>query len=75
MRRRLNALAVPSPSDTAHQADAADVVIDVVYDGADLDEVARHTGLEVADVIEAHTAPRGGSDSVASHRFRVPDRR
>lgn len=55
MRRRLNALAVPSPPDRAQHA-GADVVIDVVYDGADLDEVARHTGLAVADVIEAHTA-------------------
>jgi KipI family sensor histidine kinase inhibitor len=33
-----------------------DVVIDVVYDGADLPEVARLTGLEPAQVIAAHTA-------------------
>jgi KipI family sensor histidine kinase inhibitor len=33
-----------------------DVVIDVVYDGADLHEVARLTGLEPAQVIAAHTA-------------------
>ena len=32
-----------------------DVVIDVVYDGADLDEVARLTGLTPDDVIAAHT--------------------
>ena len=32
------------------------LVIDVVYDGADLDEVAELTGLTAAQVIEAHTA-------------------
>lgn len=34
----------------------ADVVLDVVYDGADLDEVARLTDLSVDDVVAAHTA-------------------
>ena len=34
---------------------SADVVIDVVYDGADLDEVARLTGLDPAQVVAAHT--------------------
>jgi KipI family sensor histidine kinase inhibitor len=33
-----------------------DVVIDVVYDGPDLAEVAGHTGLSTAQVIDAHTA-------------------
>lgn len=33
----------------------ADVVIDVVYDGADLDEVARLTGLSPHEVVAAHT--------------------
>ncbi len=33
----------------------ADVVIDVVYDGADLDEVAKLTGLSPRDVVAAHT--------------------
>ncbi|OPX08135.1 allophanate hydrolase subunit 1 [Mycobacterium sp. AT1] len=33
-----------------------DVTIDVVYDGADLDEVARLTGLSPDDVVAAHTA-------------------
>ena len=32
-----------------------DVVIDVVYDGADLDEVAKLTGLSTREVIAAHT--------------------
>lgn len=32
-----------------------DVVLDVVYDGADLPEVARLTGLDPAQVIAAHT--------------------
>jgi KipI family sensor histidine kinase inhibitor len=34
----------------------ADVTIDVVYDGADLDEVARLTGLSPDEVVAAHTA-------------------
>jgi len=33
-----------------------DVVIDVVYDGADLTDVAELTGLDVPDIIEAHAA-------------------
>jgi len=32
-----------------------DVVVDVVYDGPDLDEVAEHTGLTRQDVVAAHT--------------------
>lgn len=35
--------------------ETADVVIDVVYDGEDLDEVARLTGLAVDEVVTAHT--------------------
>jgi KipI family sensor histidine kinase inhibitor len=34
----------------------ADVVIDVTYDGEDLDEVARLAGLSPADVVAVHTA-------------------
>lgn len=33
----------------------ADLTIDVVYDGPDLDEVARLTGLSCDDVVAAHT--------------------
>src|SRR6478752_4152776 len=44
-RQRLGKLAVP-----------ADVTIGVVYDGADLDEVARLTGLTAEQVIAAHTS-------------------
>ncbi len=45
------------------------LVIDVVYDGADLAEVAELTGLTRAQVIDAHTAePVDASDSVVSHR-------
>ncbi|MFT4294938.1 MAG: urea amidolyase family protein [Micropruina sp.] len=36
-------------------ADAETVTIDVVYDGADLDEVARLTGLPASEVVAAHT--------------------
>jgi KipI family sensor histidine kinase inhibitor len=54
-RQRLAHLSI---EDTAAQtaADArADVTIDVTYDGDDLDEVARLTGLEWAGVVAAHT--------------------
>ena len=33
----------------------ADVVIDVVYDGADLAEVAAHVGMDTDGVVEAHS--------------------
>lgn len=33
-----------------------DVIIDVIYDGADLDEVARLTGMDTQQVVMAHTA-------------------
>ncbi len=40
---------------TAPADGAADVVIDVVYDGEDLDEVAELTGMTPRDVVAAHT--------------------
>ena len=44
------------PEQSGHTAPAqADVVIDVVYDGADLREVAALTGLSAGEVIGAHT--------------------
>ena len=47
---------IPIPEQSGHTAPAqADVVIDVVYDGADLSEVAELTGLSTGEVIEAHT--------------------
>ena len=53
----------PPPQDAGHRRArplrrdrSADVVIDVVYDGPDLAEVADHTGLTTAQVIDAHTA-------------------
>lgn len=52
-RRRLRQLR-PDPVPTG--TDRPDVVIDVVYDGPDLAEVAEHTGLSIAQVIDAHTA-------------------
>ena len=55
-RQRLRKLRVtPEPIPAASADRSADVVIDVVYDGADLTEVARHTGLTTAQVINAHT--------------------
>ena len=46
------------PERTAVRADpaAADVTIDVVYDGDDLDEVSRLTGLSADQIVAAHTA-------------------
>jgi KipI family sensor histidine kinase inhibitor len=53
-RQRLHKLYV-EPGDTMEPPPVADVVIDVVYDGADLEEVAATAGLDVAGVIAAHT--------------------
>ncbi|MGE2713013.1 5-oxoprolinase subunit B family protein [Mycolicibacterium litorale] len=57
-RQRLAALRLDRGAleDSASPADRTpDVVIDVVYDGADLAEVARLTGLEPDQVVAAHT--------------------
>jgi KipI family sensor histidine kinase inhibitor len=45
-----------SPAGPDELAAGATVEIPVTYDGVDLDEVARLTGLATAEVIEAHTA-------------------
>jgi KipI family sensor histidine kinase inhibitor len=47
-------VSVPIPRVTPLDTDA-DVVIDVVYDGPDLGEVSGHLGMDIADVIAAHT--------------------
>jgi KipI family sensor histidine kinase inhibitor len=53
IRARLAELVTgPSADDTG----TAEVVIDVVYDGADLGEVADRLGMTPAGVVEAHTA-------------------
>ncbi|OBH06762.1 MULTISPECIES: allophanate hydrolase subunit 1 [unclassified Mycobacterium] len=54
-RRRLRRMRVAARADAA-PVRGADVVIDVVYDGPDLGEVAEATGLTVAQVIDAHTS-------------------
>jgi KipI family sensor histidine kinase inhibitor len=46
---------VTAPSDGTEGRADIDIEIDVVYDGADLDEVARLTGLSTDQVIAAHT--------------------
>ena len=57
IRQRLRKLRVDMDEAEAAPADRSpDVVIDVVYDGPDLAEVAAHTGLTTAQVIDAHTA-------------------
>ncbi len=55
-RQRLARLRIESAQRGDARDAGVDVVIDVVYDGADLAEVARHTGLAVAAVVDAHTA-------------------
>jgi len=54
-RQRLSKLAVAASTDAATTEGRADVQIDVVYDGPDLDEVARLTGLTAEQVVAAHT--------------------
>jgi KipI family sensor histidine kinase inhibitor len=54
VRRRLRTLRVDAG--TVATAPVEPMVIDVVYDGADLAEVADRTGLTTAQVINAHTA-------------------
>lgn len=55
IRQRLRKMRVDAePAAPAERR--ADVVIDVVYDGPDLAEVANHTGLTPAQVVHAHTS-------------------
>ncbi len=54
IRQRLRKMRVTA-QEAAPSDRSADVVIDVVYDGPDLAEVAGHTGLTTAQVIDAHT--------------------
>jgi KipI family sensor histidine kinase inhibitor len=54
IRHRLQTMRVVSGAEPVTPGEP--VVIDVVYDGADLDEVAELTGLTTAQVIDAHTA-------------------
>jgi KipI family sensor histidine kinase inhibitor len=55
IRQRLSKMRA-TPDEAVSADRSADVVIDVVYDGPDLAEVAGHTGLTTAQVINAHTA-------------------
>lgn len=57
VRQRLCTMRVaPDAGPAAQQDGRVDVVIDVVYDGADLTEVAERSGLSTAQVINAHTS-------------------
>jgi KipI family sensor histidine kinase inhibitor len=42
-------------ADTDPAAEQDELVVPVVYDGADLEDVAEHTGLPVGEVVAAHT--------------------
>ena len=55
-RRRLATLRVDGAAVLDPFEPRADVVIEVTYDGEDLDDVARLTGLTVDEVVAAHTA-------------------
>ncbi len=55
VRARLRKMRVTADAAAPAQR-GADVVIDVVYDGPDLDVVAGHTGLSAAEVVAAHTS-------------------
>jgi KipI family sensor histidine kinase inhibitor len=54
VRRRLGKMTVVAAAEAT--APVEPTVIDVVYDGADLAEVAELTGMTTAQVIDAHTA-------------------
>lgn len=54
-RQRLGKLHSEQSVTEGHTADEPDTVIEVTYDGADLDAVAELTGLSTAEVIAAHT--------------------
>jgi KipI family sensor histidine kinase inhibitor len=54
IRQRLRKMRVTA-NEAASADRSADVVIDVDYGGPDLAEVASHTGLTTAQVIDAHT--------------------
>lgn len=49
-------IATTVPAATTADTAVRDVEVPVVYDGPDLDAVARCTGLTVREVVEAHTA-------------------
>ncbi|WP_343572342.1 allophanate hydrolase subunit 1 [Mycobacterium sp.] len=54
VRRRLHTLQVAAGAQTT--AAGGPLVIDVVYDGDDIAEVAERTGLTAREVVDAHTA-------------------
>ncbi|MGJ9422611.1 5-oxoprolinase subunit B family protein [Aeromicrobium sp. CF3.5] len=82
--RRVLEATVPQPVDPA-AAGTEVIEVPVVYDGADLDEVAEHTGLSRAEIVAAHTgqiwrvafggfAPGFGYLVGEDDRLRVPRR-
>ena len=54
LRKTVGALS-PGTTTTTAEAGGAVVEVPVIYDGADLDEVGRLTGLSTDDVVAAHT--------------------
>lgn len=56
MADRLHQLAAASTEPGAPASNPIEHAIPVVYDGPDLEEVARQTGLKVSEVVQRHTA-------------------
>ena len=57
MAEQLRQLVAAATTPNAPAVESVEHCIPVVYDGPDLEEVARQTGLKVSDVIQRHTAP------------------
>jgi KipI family sensor histidine kinase inhibitor len=55
-RQRLSRLRLDWFTDQSTRPAEPDVVLEVIYDGEDLPEVSRHTGLSPDAVVRAHTA-------------------
>lgn len=55
VEKALADLDVDALAERDEESDTRTVEIPVIYDGPDLDDVADHTGLSVAEVVEAHT--------------------
>lgn len=74
-RQRLGKLRLQPGSAAVRRVGEADVTIDVVYDGADLHDVATLTGLTPEQVVKAHTGSPWQVGFMGFARIRLPRRR